>query len=155
GIAALAGIRLGAQVCVLIATGLGDGDSVEDRLGVEAGPAIRSWQHTRVRGAMAVRKIENRAGGTSKVHLRAGRGAWTAVLAVTTMLAGAGVARAEFIEDALGDAYRTNPQLAAQRAVLRAVDETVPQALANWRPTVTVTGQAGVAHDDTKQEKVL
>lgn len=72
------------------------------------------------------------------------------------LIAGSAVsARAEFIEDALADAYRTNPQLAAQRATLRAVDETVPQALANWRPTVTVTGQAGVARDNTRTEKTI
>jgi TolC family type I secretion outer membrane protein len=75
-------------------------------------------------------------------------------LAVGAMLTGLGTAQAEMIQDALSDAYRSNPQLAAQRAALRATDETVPQALANWRPTVTVTGQAGVAHDDQKQEEL-
>ena len=44
---------------------------------------------------------------------------------------------------ALADAYNTNPQLLAQRALLRATDEQVPQALANWRPTVNFTGQVG------------
>ncbi len=66
-----------------------------------------------------------------------------------------GAARAEVIDEALADAYRTNPQLAAQRAALRATDETVPQALANWRPTITLTGQAGIARDNTQQEKTI
>jgi outer membrane protein len=47
--------------------------------------------------------------------------------------------------EALAEAYRTNPQLLAQRALLRATDEMVPQALANWRPTVVFTGQTGYA----------
>src|SRR5439155_5208428 len=46
---------------------------------------------------------------------------------------------------ALADAYNTNPQLLAQRALLRATDEQVPQALANWRPTVNFTSQVGVS----------
>ena len=59
---------------------------------------------------------------------------------------GAGVpASAQSLTEALSEAYRTNPQLLAQRALLRATDELVPQALANWRPTVAFTGQTGYA----------
>jgi outer membrane protein len=54
---------------------------------------------------------------------------------------------AETLRDALAFAYTTNPQLLAQRALLRATDEGVPQALANWRPTVTFTGEAGYEAD--------
>jgi TolC family type I secretion outer membrane protein len=43
--------------------------------------------------------------------------------------------------DALAEAYNTNPQLLAQRALLRSTDEQVPQALSFWRPTVNFTGQ--------------
>jgi outer membrane protein len=53
--------------------------------------------------------------------------------------------QAQTLTDALAEAYNTNPQLLAQRALLRATDEQVPQALANWRPTVNFTGQAGYA----------
>ncbi len=53
--------------------------------------------------------------------------------------------RAQTLTQALADAYNTNPQVLAQRALLRATDEQVPQALANWRPTVSFTGQAGYA----------
>lgn len=92
--------------------------------------------------------------GEARLFARAAAGGMRMLLLGTALVAvGAAGARAEFIEDALADAYRTNPQLAAQRATLRAVDETVPQALANWRPTVTVTGQAGIARDNTRQEK--
>ena len=51
--------------------------------------------------------------------------------------------RGQTLTQALADAYNTNPQLLAQRALLRATDEQVPQALANWRPTVNFTGQVG------------
>ena len=56
---------------------------------------------------------------------------------------------AETLTEALSYAYQTNPQLLAQRALLRATDEQVPQALANWRPTVTFTGESGVETTDT------
>jgi outer membrane protein len=52
-------------------------------------------------------------------------------------------AQAQTLTDALAEAYNTNPQLLAQRALLRATDEQVPQALSFWRPTVTFTGQEG------------
>ena len=51
--------------------------------------------------------------------------------------------QAQTLTQALAEAYNTNPQLLAQRALLRATDEQVPQALANWRPTVNFTGQVG------------
>ncbi|HVH77235.1 MAG TPA: TolC family outer membrane protein [Stellaceae bacterium] len=56
---------------------------------------------------------------------------------------GAYPAAAETLTQALAYAYQTNPQLLAQRALLRATDEQVPQALSNWRPTVTFTGNVG------------
>ena len=43
------------------------------------------------------------------------------------------------IEQALGLAYRNNPQLNAQRAATRATDENVPTALAGYRPRATGT----------------
>ena len=51
--------------------------------------------------------------------------------------------QAQTLTDALAEAYNTNPQLLAQRALLRATDEQVPQALSFWRPTVKFTGQVG------------
>src|SRR6202011_5196686 len=52
--------------------------------------------------------------------------------------------QAQTLTDALAEAYNTNPQLLAQRALLRATDEQVPQALSFWRPQVTFTGQVGL-----------
>jgi outer membrane protein len=50
------------------------------------------------------------------------------------------------LNDALAVAYQTNPQLDAQRAALRATDEDVAKANANWRPSVTAQGQYGTQH---------
>jgi len=47
------------------------------------------------------------------------------------------------LTEGLAEVHRTNPQLLSQRALPRATDEMVPQALANWRPTVGFTGHIG------------
>ena len=47
------------------------------------------------------------------------------------------------LTEALMLAYTTNTALLAERANVRATDENVPAALAGWRPTVTVTANAG------------
>lgn len=49
------------------------------------------------------------------------------------------------LQDALGIAYETNPQLTGQRAKVRATDENVPAALSGWRPTISVTANYGFA----------
>jgi outer membrane protein len=68
----------------------------------------------------------------------------SATLAIASAVLFAGrPAPGQTMTEAFAYAYNTNPQLLAQRALLRATDEQVPQALSNWRPTVTVTGQAG------------
>jgi len=65
------------------------------------------------------------------------------IAAVCLVLAGGAPAKAQTLTEALSYAYNNNPQLLAQRALLRATDEQVPQALAGWRPTVNFTGEAG------------
>jgi TolC family type I secretion outer membrane protein len=62
-------------------------------------------------------------------------------------------AKAESLIDALAKAYGTNPQLLSERAALRVTDEEVPQALANSRPTVTLTGEAGHLDSDSNVRK--
>lgn len=52
-------------------------------------------------------------------------------------------ASAESLVEALSAAYNNNPTLMAARSALRATDESVPQALAGWRPTVQVSADAG------------
>ena len=61
------------------------------------------------------------------------------------LFSGFSAAHAQTLTQALAETYNTNPQLLAQRALLRATDEEVPQALSGWRPTVNFTGQVGGA----------
>jgi outer membrane protein len=58
---------------------------------------------------------------------------------------------AETIETALAKAYKNNPQLNAQRAIVRATDEEVPQALSGYRPTITANATLGRQYTDTRQ----
>ena len=53
-------------------------------------------------------------------------------------------ALSQTLSEALSQAYSNNPTLLTARAQLRAVDENVPQALAGWRPTVSITSSVGV-----------
>ncbi|HLY56683.1 MAG TPA: TolC family outer membrane protein [Stellaceae bacterium] len=55
-------------------------------------------------------------------------------------------AAAQTLDDAMVDAYQTSPQLGAAQAALRAIDEKVPQALSNYRPTANLLGEEGVVH---------
>src|SRR5258708_36045930 len=70
-------------------------------------------------------------------------GATVGVIGVVAGLLLAGPASAQRLMEAFSYAYNNNPQLLAQRALLRSTDEQVPQALSGWRPTVNFTGQAG------------
>ena len=54
-------------------------------------------------------------------------------------LATASSASAQSLIEALSSAYNSNPDLLAGRAVLRQTDETLAQAVANWRPKVTLS----------------
>ena len=58
---------------------------------------------------------------------------------------------AETLEEALAQTYLTNPTLNARRALLRATDESVPQAAAGWRPTVRLSGALGRREVETEQ----
>ncbi|MFZ4531255.1 MAG: TolC family outer membrane protein [Alsobacter sp.] len=57
-------------------------------------------------------------------------------------------ASAETIESAMARAYNGNPQLNAQRASVRAIDENVPRALSGYRPKITASGDIGAAVQD-------
>jgi outer membrane protein len=70
----------------------------------------------------------------------------TAVLLMAYM--GPSVALADTIDAALVRAYQTNPQLNAQRALVRSTDENVPQALSGYRPKVALTASAGYQYTD-------
>ena len=65
-------------------------------------------------------------------------------LALPGLAALAQPARSQTLSEALAQTYSNNPTLLAARAQLRSVDENVPQALAGWRPTVSITSAVGV-----------
>lgn len=71
-------------------------------------------------------------------------GAATAVLVLLQMAAIP--ASADTMEAALLRAYQNNPQLNAQRASVRAIDENVPQALSGYRPKATITASGGTQY---------
>jgi outer membrane protein len=58
---------------------------------------------------------------------------------------------ANTLAGAFAASYANNPALQAERAKLRATDETVPQALSGWRPTVSLAGTAGYGDGYARQ----
>ena len=75
----------------------------------------------------------------------------TIMLVAATVLGLASPAAAETIEQALARAYANNPQLNAQRAIVRQSDEGVPQALSGYRPNVSANASVGREYTDIKQ----
>jgi outer membrane protein len=71
-----------------------------------------------------------------------------AVVAAAVLLAPAGVS-ADTLPWALIQAYQNNPQITAQRAAVRATDESVPTALSGYRPRVSGTYTATQQYLDT------
>jgi outer membrane protein len=68
-------------------------------------------------------------------------------LAIIGLLMSAFPATSQTLNQALATAYMNNPGLLAARSNLRSKDEAVPQALANWRPNVSMT--ADIARSQT------
>ncbi len=60
-------------------------------------------------------------------------------------------AAAETMEAALARAYQSNPQLNAQRAIVRQSDEGVAQALSGYRPSIAATASVGRQWTDEKE----
>jgi outer membrane protein len=80
---------------------------------------------------------------------RVARGVHVIAAAASILALAAAPASADTLRGALTQAYQNNPQLNAQRASVRATDETVPQALSGYRPRVSLTASAGEAYLDT------
>ena len=59
------------------------------------------------------------------------------------MIVAAGGVRAESISGALARAYGNSPDLNAQRALARSIDENVPRATSGYRPVVSAIGSVG------------
>lgn len=60
--------------------------------------------------------------------------------------------RAETIFEALGEAYTSNPDLQAQRAYLRAIDENVAIAKSGYRPSINLTGGYSETHNNNDSD---
>lgn len=73
------------------------------------------------------------------------RRALSGTLPALALAAGLGAtpAAAQSLQEALAQAYQSNPTLDAERAALRATDEQVPYARSGFLPNVTATGEAG------------
>ncbi len=67
---------------------------------------------------------------------------------IGALLLAAGSVCAETLADAIALAYRTNPTLQAQRAQQRELDETYVVARTGFRPTASVSGNAGYSRTD-------
>jgi outer membrane protein len=87
---------------------------------------------------------------TARRRRRAPLPALALALALPGVAALAQPARSQTLSEALAQAYSNNPTLLAARAALRSVDENVPQALAGWRPTVSVTSTVGATDSRTR-----
>ena len=61
------------------------------------------------------------------------------VCALAVVGPGAATAWSQSLIEALSTTYNSNPDLLASRALLRQTDETLAQAVANWRPRVTLS----------------
>src|SRR5579872_1961768 len=84
-----------------------------------------------------------------KLNMLGGRAAGGATAAVVFLgQVAAFSVRADTMESALLRAYQSNPQLNAQRALVRATDENVPQALAGYRPQVAANLSGGYQYTD-------
>ncbi len=59
----------------------------------------------------------------------------------------ASLVQAQSLTDALVQAYKSNPKLLSERAQLKVTDEGVPQAIANWRPTISAQASDSYVQD--------
>jgi len=76
-------------------------------------------------------------------HRLNGATAWLVLASACAALSGP--VSAETIQGALARAYNANPDINAQRAVTRATDESVPQALSGYRPKLNGAADMGAS----------
>lgn len=76
------------------------------------------------------------------------------LMAALVCWCGQGAQAASSLLDAMGQAYLSNPDLQAERAKLRSVDEQVPQALSAMRPMVGITTSIQDQQVTTKDGRV-
>jgi outer membrane protein len=85
-------------------------------------------------------RVRGLFGGTCVRVAAAGASLW---------VLGATEGAADTLKWALTQAYMNNPPLNAQRASVRATDESVPQALSGYRPRVSLSASVGEQYLDT------
>ena len=90
--------------------------------------------------------MRDSSGRIGRVSGQVSLGAVVALVALSVNFS----ARAQSIGEALSAAYQNNPQLLGEQAQLRATDENVPQALSGWRPSVSISTNAGIQHTTAK-----
>lgn len=71
------------------------------------------------------------------------------VCALAVGLGAAPNARSQSLIEALSTTYNSNPDLLASRALLRQTDESLAQAVANWRPRVTLSVEFNKVEQDS------
>jgi TolC family type I secretion outer membrane protein len=88
--------------------------------------------------------------------MRCGIGTWRGVVAVALVaVLTAPPAGAASLRDALVTTYLTSPRLEAGRSELRQVDETVPQALSGYRPSLFLNGDLTGERSTVRQGEVF
>ena len=101
-------------------------------------------RNTAARGIMSEIHNLTFGGGGQKASKRIVAIGLTALFSISC----AQIASAESLHQALRAAYKSNPQLDAERANLRATDENVPQARSNYRPFVSFSADGSVQESD-------
>src|SRR5713101_2449039 len=86
-------------------------------------------------------------------NVRPARAAMLCALAIG--LGVASNARSQSLIEALSTTYNSNPDLLASRALLRQTDETLAQAVANWRPRVTLSLEYNKIEQDSISIRAL
>src|ERR1044071_8013513 len=120
---------------------------------------VGSWSMSVVGRALFERRSGRAQAGFAAVFPRVIHRALIALAALAAL--SPCVTRAESLPEALVRAYQDNPQLNAERAKLRGTDENVSQALAGYRPQVTVGLSSGLIAlrnllpDSTSQSALL
>src|SRR5258707_2173806 len=77
------------------------------------------------------------------------------VCALAVGLGTASNAWSQSLIQALSTTYNSNPDLLASRALLRQTDETLAQAVANWRPRVTLSLEYNKVEQDSMPIRTL
>jgi outer membrane protein len=133
------GFRRGLLVCVAVAMAAGPtlAQTVASPVPAKPNPRQPASELARTRADIARRAQQPQTG---KPRMP--------ITAAPTSLPGA---LPRTLTEALAATYSTQPALLAARAKLRATDETVPQALSGWRPTIVLQGVAGGGDGTSRQ----